>query len=290
MVTCHYCGHRSLIEWQGRKKPPTVQVQQWQIDPSFGRIAIPMQQAATRAVGVMVVLGVAMPLLIGGLVFGLTMTRSRSTTSGYTYTPPTPPIPGMAGNGDPLGGGAGSAHKIDAPDLHKVDIADVVRQASAIALAQEPHADKLSSVVAFQVVGGMLDVTQQNAASVDFSFHYNDPTKAPGQKDVVEGSVSVHVRAGGMEPRTMNAFYRDKTLTAPKCASKDAWAVAVKSGVPDNAVSTFHLYDNSPFSPKSPTVWSIRVDGHDEYRREIDATNCALVKSWATSAKPSTKH
>ncbi len=283
MVQCHYCGHRSLIEWQGTKRPPTVQVQQWQIDPSFGRIAIPVARAASGALGVLIVLGVAVPLVIGGAVFALTMRRASTTTSGYTYSPPILPIPG--GNGDPLGGAAGSGQKIDAPDLHKVDIADLVRQAHAIALVQEPHADKLSSVVAFQVVGGTLDTTQQNAASIDFSFHYNDPTKAPGQKDVVEGSVSVHVRAGAMEPRTMNAFYRDKALTAPKCSSKDAWAAAVKSGVPDNAVSTFHLYDNSPFSPKSPTVWSIRVDGHDEYRREIDATNCALVKSWASSTK-----
>jgi len=176
-------------------------------------------------------------------------------------------------------------NKVQAADPRKVDIADVVRQARAVAVAQEPHVDRLSSVVASNVNGGLLDTTQQPAASISFSFRYTDPTKPPGQKDVVQGSVAVQVANGGLVPTRMDAFYREPALGDPKCASRDAWAAAVKSGVPDNAVATFHLYDNTPFSPKSPTVWSIRVEGHDEYRREIDAMSCAVVKNWGQSGK-----
>lgn len=275
VVTCHYCGHRSIVEWQGRQRPPTVQVEQWRVDPSFGRIAVQAPRPGF-ALGIVLVTAI-LPIVMAGVIFGVTRSRATRTT--------TVTIPGMPAI--PVVPTATVANKVDAPDPRKVDIAEVVRQAHALAVAQEPHVDKLSSVVAFNVTGGMLDTTQQNAASIDFSFRYTDPTKPPGQKDVVEGSVSVHVTGGGMNPRTQSAFYRDKALADPKCSSRDAWATAVKSGVPENAVTTFHLYDNSPFSPKSPTVWSIRVDGHDEYRREIDATNCALVKSWGDSGKKS---
>lgn len=277
MVTCRYCGHNALVEWEGRTRRPTAQFQQWQADPTFGRIAVQPPRAAGIVVAIVVVAAVIPLAIVGFVVTAATRHTTKQTTT-VTFTAP----PGLQ---IAIPAATAALNKVQAPDPRTVDIADVVRQARAVAAAQESHVDRLSSVVASNVAGGALDTTQQNAASVSFSFRYTDPTKPPGQKDVVQGSVNVHVANGAMTPSRMDAFYREKALAEPKCASRDAWAAAVKSGVPANAVTTFHLYDNTAFSPKSPTVWSIRVDGHDEYRREIDAVTCAVVKNWGDSGK-----
>jgi hypothetical protein len=272
VATCRYCGQRSIIESERRERAAAAQA------PPRGPDAGGPIAARSARSGVLVAVFVVMTvfsLAIVAVVVGVTKTRTGTTPG--TTTGPTPIMRNIAS--------PAIANAIKVADARQADIAEVVRQARAVAIAQEPHVDRLSSVVAFNVTGGVLDTTQQNAASVDFSFRYTDPTKPPGQKDVVEGSVSVHVTGGGLTPRTMNAFYREKALTDPKCPSRDAWAAAVKSGVPANAVATFHLYDNAAFSPASPTVWSIRVEGHDEYRREIDATTCSMVKNWGAPAK-----
>jgi hypothetical protein len=260
-VQCHYCGHQSVIQWPNRK--PSVQVQQWQIDPAWGRIAVTQ---ASRGAGAAIALFAILPVFI---IAGVSVAIAVSTHR--TPRPPPPiTIPDF-----PVGPAADPAK----PTGSKMDIADLVKQAKTTALATEPHATKFSSAVCFQVQGGLVDTGQMNACSIDFSFRFQDSSKPPG-KDMNEGSVMVHVANGAMTPQTMNAFYKEKDLAIPTCSSKDAWAAAVKSGVPDNAIATMHIYDNSPFSPKAPTVWSVRVDGHDEYRREIDVTNCAVVKNW----------
>jgi hypothetical protein len=264
LVTCHYCGQQSVIEWPNRKRIDDVP-----LDPIRLRIQV-RPSAAPAALGcVLAAVLLAMASVSVGLVFVL---RSRAPSRapivvGPTLPPDIPTIPTTTR-------ASGSI----------VDIADLVKEARAIAVATEPHATLLGSVVAFQVKGGMLDTGQSNAASIMFSFRFQDSTMPPG-KDMNEGSVTVHVANGELSSQKLNAFYREKALVDPKCSSHDAWATAVKTGVPENAIATFHLYDNSAFSPKSPTVWSIRVDGHDEYRREIDATNCALVKSWDARKK-----
>jgi DNA-directed RNA polymerase subunit RPC12/RpoP len=270
VATCRYCGHRSLIESEGRERAIALQVQQGDPGPSVRQIAVRSPPSSGVLVAVVIIMAL-ISLAIGAVVIGATKTTGR--------TPIRPTTASLAIANTTV------ANTIKVADARQVDIAEVVRQARTVAIAQEPHVDRLSSVVAFNVTNGVLDTTQQNAASIDFSFRYKDPTKPPGQKDVVEGSVSVHATGGGLQPRTMNAFYRDKALNDPKCSSRDAWAAAVKSGVPANAVATFHLYDNAAFSPASPTVWSIRVEGHDEYRREIDAMTCSMVKNWSDPGK-----
>ena len=237
--------------------------------PNVGRAPAGPRRSTVGTLAV-AIFGALMVLVVTGLIFFLTMRPAENGAPARPYVGPNVRLDTSP-----------KLRKVEAPDATKVDIADLVSQARAVALATDSHVDKLSSVVAFQVAGGVLDATQSNAASISFSFRYTDPTKRPGEKDVVEGAVIVRVHDGGLEPRKQDGLTDVKGLSDPKCSSKEVWSVAVKSGVPENAVATFHVYDNSAFSPKSPTVWSIRVEGHDEYRREIDAATCALVKNWA---------
>ncbi len=67
-------------------------------------------------------------------------------------------------------------------------------------------------------------------------------------------------------------------LPDPKCASRDAWQGAVKSGVPADAVAMLTLSEHASFTPKSPLVWRFSVDGHPEFDRDIDADTCAVAK------------
>ncbi len=53
------------------------------------------------------------------------------------------------------------------------------------------------------------------------------------------------------------------------------------SGVPTEAVAQVMYYDNEPYRKGGPYVWSFRIRGQDQYRREIDGLTCALVRSWA---------
>jgi hypothetical protein len=71
--------------------------------------------------------------------------------------------------------------------------------------------------------------------------------------------------------------FLDGTLDTPRCTSDRMWKTAVANGVPANSIADIHLYNNGVFTPKSPLVWSVRVDGHDELRREVDAHTCALA-------------
>jgi hypothetical protein len=58
-------------------------------------------------------------------------------------------------------------------------------------------------------------------------------------------------------------------IDEPTCSSRSAWQTAMESGVPADAVATWELTRHA---------WSLRVKGHAEYTRQIDATSCKLVK------------
>jgi hypothetical protein len=274
VVTCHYCGFRSMIEWEGARAPrPPMPVAP--LDPELGRIVARAPEAAAKALVWVIVASSLLPLVLGIVLWAITAAGARSASRAVTIA---------------AGPGAGSPVPTvtPAPPLgpRRVDAAELVKKARALALAETPD-PVFSSAVFFNVTGGLVDTNDSNAGSIDFDFRTTDPNAPPG-KDTSDAKLIVHVSKGNLTTTRMpwGAPDRSRALDVPSCSSQSAWAAAVKSGVPENAVATLHLYDNRAFSPKSPTVWSVRVDGHDEYRREIDAKTCAMVKSWGAPATP----
>jgi hypothetical protein len=227
--------------------------------------------------------GCAIASIAGGLVAlialgaGVAMFSFRSrAVSVPVATPPaiTAPVPTVS----PIPVPAGVATiAIVAPDLHHVDLVELIRQAQVVALRTDSHAH-LTSAQANELVDGLVDATGENTADVEFEYKYNDPSKPPG-RDQVAGSVTLAVYAGAFRSSTMPAAMGE-SIDDPRCASKSAWQTAVKSGVPANAAASLLLYKEG-FGAHAPIVWSVRVSGHDEYRREIDSKSCALLKSWA---------
>jgi hypothetical protein len=85
-----------------------------------------------------------------------------------------------------------------------------------------------------------------------------------------------------------SAFRRGRTATAtPNCRGAAAWKTAVDSGVPADAIAKLYFDRDHPIRGEATHIeWSFRVEGHDEYRREIDATTCALRRAWGASGSP----
>ena len=271
VVTCHYCGFRSMIEWEGRRRPPAYTPPP--IDPNLGRIVAQVPQAAARMVLTIVIATTVVPAVIGAVLFAVAL-RPRSYTTPVVVTMP----------GD-LPAGAVPTVTPEAPlGPRMVDAAELVKKARALALADSSD-PILAMAVFFNVQGGLVDTADSNAGSIHFEYTARDPNAQPG-KDVTNGRTLVHVAKGSMTSMKMSgsAPDRERKLDVPACPSLSAWNAAVQSGVPQNAVATLHLYYNGAFTPKSPTVWSVRVDGHDEYRREIDARTCQVVKNWGAPA------
>jgi hypothetical protein len=257
-ATCPYCGLTSFVEHEGA--PPRVD-----LAPEVMRIIVSRAQASqarrSGGAGCAVAIAGIVVAIVGGIV-AVVVARVGSTTK--------------IGSGLHVGGGV----KLTASDLHHMDLADVIRQARTAALAMDSHA-RLTMAVAHETADGLLDATTDNPADVTYAYRYEDRSKPPG-KDLVAGEITFAVYGG--EFRVVQvpsaAVTESSFLEEPKCSSASAWQTAVKSGVPSNAHASIILYDNRVFSPKSPVVWSVRVEGHDEDRREIDAMTCVLVKSW----------
>ena len=192
-----------------------------------------------------------------------------------TATPAPEPTVGF--NGD-----LGLTVPVRATDLTTLDLVTLYGEARAVALRLQPGA-KFMSLVAFDLTDGVIDLTSEMRAVFTFEFVGTIEGAPPG-KDVVQRTIRINAEHGklvgtrsehGVTTLKLNG---GKFLHDPTCTSKAAWAAAVKSGVPKDAVVTLHFYDNRAFSPASPDVWSFRVNGHDEYRREVDGKTCAIVK------------
>jgi hypothetical protein len=275
VVTCHFCGYRSVIEWEGARHraaptPPPI-------DPELGRIVAQVPRAAANALLTFVIVGAVVPAVAGAAIF---LALNRAQPPAVPEVPPIPTIPSIPG-APPVVPTVTPAPPLGA---RMVDASELVAKARTMALAQTRD-PVLSSAVFFDVVGGLVDTSLDNAGSISFDFASTNANAPPG-KDVSYAKLSVHVARGNMSGTTMpwGAPDRDRKLDVPACSSLAAWNVAVQSGVPQNAVATLHLYFNGAFSPKSPTVWSVRVEGHDEHRREIDARTCQMVKNWGAPA------
>lgn len=168
----------------------------------------------------------------------------------------------------------GTGMRVSAPDLTKVDGLELLKQARSAAQQMNAHA-VLSSMHFPKVVGGTIDVAGGALAYFTFGYKYRDKTKPPGE-DTVKGSISVSLRKGAFT--VISSHGSERRLDEPACNTKDMWASAIKSGVPANAVATVHYYQRGWRNKAG--IWSVRVDGHSEYRRDIDGKTCALRRKY----------
>ena len=171
------------------------------------------------------------------------------------------------------------------PEIDRTRVDPQVLFAPARRLAQllEQGAE-LSNAFPFSthtpVRSGTVDLSKEGYLLFKFTFDYVDPTKAPGE-DHVAGAITVRGEYGGLRAyRSVQAGPRNAALPDPSCPATKAWQTAVDSGVPEGSVASLLYYDAAPFGINA-AVWSFRVEGHPELRREVDAQTCALVKSWA---------
>jgi hypothetical protein len=272
VVTCAYCNKSSFIHRPGDKPvtPPPMAA-------DYGHIHLPAASAATM-VPVVAAIGV---LAVGGVVAGVLTSVSGRSQSSVWQSPGRSPSPVQLPSRP-------SMPAVRATDKARVEISSLVQQATEEARKIESRA-QLVSVVAFKAQNGLADVSGDKHVSMTFEYLYSDPKKPPGD-DQVSGMINVVARNGELNVSSQPGWpasrlkHADKmggALEVPRCTSDRMWQAATQSGVPANAIADIHLYGNAVFTPKSPLVWSIRVEGHDEYRREIDAHTCVVAKNWA---------
>ncbi len=184
-----------------------------------------------------------------------------------------------------LGQGSGSEVPVLASNLRQVDPVDLLRQAIQAAKRVEPSS-KLIRANFTGVEQGVLDLKGDSDASVLFEYRWLDASK-PAGKDIVEGSFRITTAQGKLhtfahvngasdldDKKAARAF----PLPLPTCTVKDAWAVATKTGVPANATAQLFWEKVHITSGDQKTQWRFYVKGHDEYDRQIDASNCRLLR------------
>jgi hypothetical protein len=290
VVQCQYCKTSCFVRRPDR--PPPVLPPPMPGGHRTVIVDLPMAAAGVAVahgagVAVAVVVGVAVAM--GAVAAGIHSWAQRSATEAED----DPRFGGAPGAGS---GAATVAHAnpVAAADPAHVDPADIIRQAVAQATKVDSGA-KLISASFTEVRGGTIDLTakeRSTTAHVRFQYRRLDASKPVGQ-DVVEGSFYIMVHGRGFETwahrqtpgiatdlRPEAPESRAFPLDPPACSARRAWRTAVDSGVPDDAVTELYWGKVEPFSPSKRTAWSFRVQGHDEHRREIDATSCALLRSW----------
>lgn len=173
---------------------------------------------------------------------------------------------------------------IHAADLTRVDPVELLPQAREIALGNDKHAVLTRIFATKGVTAGTVDVSGDSGVTFEFEWLYLDKSRPPGS-DKVENGLWISARRGRfsvMELHHAFALSRPKErrpdpAPAPRCSARDAWKAAVRSGVPANAVASMR-YEPAAFPPgPGPFAWTFRVEGHDELKREVDGTTCAIV-------------
>lgn len=169
---------------------------------------------------------------------------------------------------------------VHAADLHRVDATELVGQARTIARRYDQNAVLIAIRMHRGVVGGLVDVTSDDGVTFDFEWLYYDKAKPPG-RDKVENALWVTARAGKFTVMETHAALSLRRSTDPgpdpQCTARAAWAAAVRAGLAENAVVSMGYAARFPGKPGQPYVWTFRVDGHDELRREIDGKTCGVA-------------
>lgn len=174
--------------------------------------------------------------------------------------------------------------KVAAPDLGRVELTSVLEQGFAIARKDDPRF-QLTSAHAVNLRGGFLDLKGDGVVYMDFQFYALDPKLPPGKNAVGRRMAIRAEKPGVLEVSERSGPSRDldprHNLPVPKCKSDAMWRAAVASGVAGESVAAVHLYNSNPYSGPNRFTWSLRVDGHDQYRRDIDSDNCTVVRDYS---------
>ncbi|MBW2458786.1 MAG: hypothetical protein JRI68_30080 [Deltaproteobacteria bacterium] len=290
LVTCEYCRNSFQVQRPGapppRPPPPPMMGQPMPAQP----MPVVQLPKTGNPAAILVVASLVLSIGVAGAVMaGVSSSASmgsssdRDSSDGKTRS-------GKSRKGSKRGKAKKAANPVKAGDLSKVEPADVIRQSVALAKKIEPRS-KVTGGHFDELKGGVMDLKGVSKGFVTFEYRWSDPSK-PAGKDVVEGSFYVNSAKGAFSEwahhknRGTASNLRDEKrakaypIPLPKCTVAQAWAVAVKSGVPADAISTVHWGKVRAFSADQRTQWSFRVEGHDEYRREIDAQTCKLLRNW----------
>ena len=255
MATCRFCGHASVIDWSSeanRRAPATgtARATPRPLPKGCGPVALALSAG----------------LVLAGVFYAKQSPKPPTGPLAFPVSPVVVPeaVPPPA-----------SPQPTDALQL----IREAVQQAR-----QVTPETALESASFPELVNGLVDRSARHAGTVTMAAVTRVPNAPPG-KDVNSTRTMASIANGTMRLTTTTWSKPEAPLPLPECTSASAWKTAIQSGVPTDAVARLLLYREG-FGAESPIVWSFRVDGHDEHRREIDARTCALRKSWAQHAPP----
>lgn len=273
VVQCPYCRVSAFVRRPGMTAPP--------IPPGYSQpiryVDVPRQGSSLRTMFGCLVFTVVGTLAIGLLVDRFITKQIENATDLFDR-----------GSRPPRGSKEPSPAPVKAePRQPKfVDAVEVIER--AIIEARKEVADaRLMGAQFHDVHEGMVNVNASTVAAVVFEYRKVDTSK-PAGTDVVdgqfhvvvsEGEYSVGARHGGGNLSSKLGLSPQATAP-PQCRSADAWKKVVDSGVPASAIAKLYFDRNHQnWQAGTDIEWSFRVAGHPEYRREIDATTCALRRS-----------
>jgi hypothetical protein len=200
------------------------------------------------AIGIVALLGIV--VVFGGLwslSYFLRLNIGRQWAQPTSTTPTVPPPPTSA------------AIPFDGP----MDGLALIQKSRAMA-----GKDARIFYADFLLTNGMVDAS--GIKRLTFLIKSKVPNAPPGA-DVKTEEVDVRVKNGQLTADRSEGNPALTTLDMPTCGSRDAWRSAVQSGVPTNAIVSMWL--TSHFDKP---VWSLSVEGHPEYLREVDARTCRI--------------
>jgi hypothetical protein len=194
--------------------------------------------------------------------------------------PVPPPIPAIPARADPAPDPDDDRGGLGVRDLRHVDLAELIDEAYREARTIDEHV-ALVEIAAHDVSGGTVDGrrTDRDAALYWFEVLLVDKAK-PAGSDRVSFTVWVHLRGSrltalrsGAPAGRLAMAARPRALPTPTCTSRQAWAAAVASGVPSDAIARIHYRAEGS---RGAPAWSIDVAGHPELRRLVDSRSCKV--------------
>lgn len=179
-------------------------------------------------------------------------------------------------------------------DLAHVDPQALVSQVRALALRSDPHAALIRITTTGSLDNGTLNLLDAGDDSIRYMFAFlNDDKGQPPDPDKQDCVLWVTAWNGRFSVMTSS---HTAHLSGPKpyfpvpdpgSSLRTIWQVATASGVPADAVATAEYAAARPRGKGSPFLWTIRVDGHEEYERKIgDRGGAPYMQPAAKPAPP----